>query len=206
VTYREQCTANAQPEYRRQAYERYERLIGYRHYHPQLSLFGRLLGFLRNSHYADENMTPPATLFKRAHQQRYLEKRSLTEHQHKYFFAITLYNSFDIIPDLFSTLLRVCSILGFNNVLISVYENGSTDQTKSLLKLFEIISQAVGLRMVIRTSPRTRGAFHHQIEYMAEIRNLALAPLHELRDVNGEVFDTVIFMVSRWCPRTLTPD
>lgn len=124
----------------------------------------------------------------------------MTEHQHRYFFALTLYNSFDVIPDLFSTLLRVSSILGYHNVLISIYENGSTDQTKSLLRLFEAISQAVGLRMVIKTSPRTRGAFHHRIEYMAEIRNLALAPLHELRDVSGEVFDTVIFMVSAVYP------
>ena len=48
---------------------------------------------------------------------------------HKYFFAINLYNSFDIIPDLFATLFRVASILGYHNVFVSIYENGSTDQT-----------------------------------------------------------------------------
>ena len=112
---------------------------------------------------------------------------------HKYFFAINLYNSFDIIPDLFSTMFKVSSILGFQNVFVSVYENGSTDQTKALLRLFDALARSVGLRVVIRTSLRTRGAFHHRIEYLAEVRNAALAPLQELRDAEGEVFDTVIF-------------
>ena len=106
---------------------------------------------------------------------------------HKYFFAINLYNSFDIIPDLFSTMFKVSSILGFQNVFVSVYENGSTDQTKALLRLFDALARSVGLRVIIRTSLRTRGAFHHRIEYLAEVRNAALAPLQELRDAEGEV-------------------
>ncbi|PLW30919.1 hypothetical protein PCANC_20336 [Puccinia coronata f. sp. avenae] len=113
---------------------------------------------------------------------------------HKYFFAINLYNSFDVIPDLFSTMLKVSAILGFQNVFVSVYENGSSDQTKALLRLFDGLSRSVGIRVVIRTSLRTRGAFHHRIEYLAEVRNAALAPLQELRDSEGELFDTVIFM------------
>lgn len=40
---------------------------------------------------------------------------------------------------------------------------------------------------------RTRGAFNHRIEYLAEVRNSAMGPLHELRD-EGEFFDTVLFM------------
>ncbi|KAA1099487.1 capsular associated protein [Puccinia graminis f. sp. tritici] len=113
---------------------------------------------------------------------------------HKYFFAINLYNSFDVIPDLFSTMFKVSAILGFQNVFVSVYENGSSDQTKALLRLFDGLSRSVGIRVVIRTSLRTRGAFHHRIEYLAEVRNAALAPLQELRDSEGELFDTVIFM------------
>jgi len=113
---------------------------------------------------------------------------------HKYFFAINLYNSFDIIPDLFSTMFKVSAILGFQNVFVSVYENGSSDQTKALLRLFDGLSRSVGIRVVIRTSLRTRGAFHHRIEYLAEVRNAALAPLQELRDSEGELFDSVIFM------------
>jgi alpha-1,3-mannosyltransferase len=113
---------------------------------------------------------------------------------HKYFFAINLYNSFDVIPDLFSNMFKVSAILGYHNVFVSVYENGSTDQTKALLRIFDALCRSVGLRVIIRTSLRTRGAFHHRIEYLAEVRNAALAPLQELRDSEGEVFDSIIFM------------
>lgn len=50
------------------------------------------------------------------------------------------------------------------------------------------------MRVEIRTSQRTRGAFNHRIEYLAEVRNAAFVPLHELRDAEGEYFDTIIFM------------
>jgi len=49
------------------------------------------------------------------------------------------------------------------------------------------------MRVVIRTSMRTRGQFVHRIEYLAEVRNAALGPLYELRDSEGEVFDSIIF-------------
>jgi Cryptococcal mannosyltransferase 1 len=48
--------------------------------------------------------------------------------------------------------------------------------------------------VAIRTSMRTRGAFNHRIEYLAEVRNSAFVPLHELRDSEGEYFDSIIFM------------
>ncbi|KAI6015057.1 cryptococcal mannosyltransferase 1-domain-containing protein [Pisolithus orientalis] len=41
---------------------------------------------------------------------------------------------------------------------------------------------------------RTRGAFNHCTEYLADVRNQAFDPLHELRDANNEFFDTIIFM------------
>jgi alpha-1,3-mannosyltransferase len=113
---------------------------------------------------------------------------------HKYFFAINLYNSFDVIPDIFATLFRTASILGFQNVYVSIYENGSSDQTKALLRIFDALARTVGLRVIIRTSMRTRGAFNHRIEYLAEVRNAALVPLHELRNDEGEIFDSIVFM------------
>ena len=114
--------------------------------------------------------------------------------QHKYFIAINLYNSFDVIPDLFSTLFKTAAVLGYHNVFVSIYENGSKDQTKALLRLFDALARTVGLRVTIRQSMRTRGAFNHRIEYLAEVRNAAMTPLHELRENEGEVFDTIVFM------------
>ena len=122
-------------------------------------------------------------------------------------------DSSDVIPDLFANMFKVSAILGcvapraprligsYHNVFVSVYENGSTDQTKALLRIFDALARSVGLRVVIRTSLRTRGAFHHRIEYLAEVRNAALAPLQELRDAEGEIFDSLIFMVPLCCCR-----
>ena len=121
-------------------------------------------------------------------------RRDLQSQQHKYFFAINLYNSFDVIPDIFATLFRTAAVLGYHNVYVSIYENGSNDQTKALLRIFDALSRTVGLRVIIRTSMRTRGQFNHRIEYLAEVRNAAMVPLHELRDNENEVFDSIVFM------------
>jgi alpha-1,3-mannosyltransferase len=171
--YTKECTRSAQPLYIQQAKERYAPLIG--HNAPLSSSW--LSGF-------GLGLEEPFDA----------KRRDLMYSEHKYFFGINLYNSFDIIPDLFATLFRVASILGYHNVYVSIYENGSTDQTKALLRMFDALTRSVGLRVTIRTSQRTRGAFNHRIEYLAEVRNAAFVPLHELRETEGEYFDTVVFM------------
>ncbi|TEB32831.1 capsular associated protein [Coprinellus micaceus] len=171
--YTKECTRSAQPLYVQQALDRYAPLIGHK---------------------------PPTTtswfssIFAGEEDRLAQQKRDLQKSEHKYFFAINLYNSFDVIPDLFATLFRVSSVLGYHNVFVSIYENGSTDQTKALLRIFDALTRSVGMRVLIRTSTRTRGAFNHRIEYLAEVRNAAFVPLHELRDAEGEYFDSIIFM------------
>ncbi|KAJ2924220.1 hypothetical protein H1R20_g12872, partial [Candolleomyces eurysporus] len=174
--YTKECTRNAQPLYVQQVMDRYSPLIG--HNPPSSS------SWFSNVFAGSE---PEDRL---AQVRRDLQRSD----GHKYFFAINLYNSFDVIPDLFATLFRVSAILGYHNVFVSIYENGSTDQTKALLRIFDALTRSVGMRVLIRTSTRTRGAFNHRIEYLAEVRNAAFVPLHELRDAEGEVFDSIIFM------------
>ncbi|CDO77401.1 Glycosyltransferase Family 69 protein [Trametes cinnabarina] len=173
--YTKECTRPAQPMYKEQAEERYASLIG--HESPSTSSWLDMIGLGSN---VDGDYIPSS--------------RRFGPDSHKYFFAINLYNSFDIIPDLFATLFRVAAILGYHNVYVSIYENGSTDQTKALLRIFDALCRSVGLRVTIRTSMRTRGAFNHRIEYLAEVRNAAFVPLHELRDAENEYFDSIIFM------------
>ncbi|KXN83805.1 Alpha-1,3-mannosyltransferase CMT1, partial [Leucoagaricus sp. SymC.cos] len=176
--YTNECTRNSQPLYVQQVLDRYASLIGYTPPSDR-SWIGSLLGFSPD----DDHLRTV--------------KRDLspaTGKEHKYFFAINLYNSFDVIPDLFATLFRVASILGYHNVFVSIYENGSSDQTKALLRIFDALTRSVGMRVTIRTSQRTRGQFNHRIEYLAEVRNSAFVPLHELRDSEGEYFDSIIFM------------
>lgn len=168
--YTKECIRSAQPLYALQALERYAPLVG--HKTPSRSSWLDTLGL---------GGEQPL-------------RRDVMYNEHKYFFAINLYNSFDVIPDLFSTLFRVAAVLGYQNVFVSIYENGSTDQTKALLRIFDALTRSVGMRVTIRTSMRTRGAFNHRIEYLAEVRNAAFVPLHELRDAENEYFDTIIFM------------
>ncbi|TDL27909.1 CAP59-like protein [Rickenella mellea] len=172
--YTKECMRGAQHMYAEQATERYSTLIG--HNPPPTSSWLAHLGLAPSG--ADDAPW----------------RRDLVVQDHKYFFAINLYNSFDVIPDLFATLFRVASVLGYHNVFVSIYENGSTDQTKALLRIFEALTRSVGMRVTIRTSTRQRATFSHRIEYLAEIRNAALVPLHEQRDSQNEYFDTVVFM------------
>ncbi|KAI0088202.1 capsular associated protein [Irpex rosettiformis] len=173
--YTKECTRHAQTLYKDQARERYSTLVG--HQTPSHTSW---MDALRMNTGSEGDYVPPT--------------RQFPADDHKYFFAINLYNSFDIIPDLFATLFRVSAILGYQNVYVSIYENGSTDQTKALLRIFDALCRSVGLRVKIQTSMRTRGAFNHRIEYLAEVRNAAFVPLHELRNTENEYFDSIIFM------------
>lgn len=172
--YTKECTRNSQPLYVQQALERYTPLVGH-NFPVGNSWISGLLGLDDDDH-------------------AQTVRRDLAGGDHKYYFAINFYNSFDVIPDLFATLFRVAAILGYHNVFVSIYENGSTDQTKALLRIFDALTRSVGMRVMIRTSTRTRGAFNHRIEYLAEVRNSAFVPFHELRDSEGEYFDSVVFM------------
>jgi len=170
-----ECTRHSNPLYAQQARDRYATLIG--HNEPSQSSWLSSLG-LGLGGFDGDQLPPPFH----------------SGDDHKYFFAINLYNSFDIIPDLFSTLFRVASILGYHNVFVSIYENGSSDQTKALLRIFDALCRSAGLRVAIRTSRQRRGDFAHRIEYLAQVRNEAFDPLHELRDAHNTVFDSIIFM------------
>ncbi|ORY31237.1 cryptococcal mannosyltransferase 1-domain-containing protein [Naematelia encephala] len=177
-----ECTRRPQELYAEQVHDRYSVLVGHkRSWQNSGSWLARLLGG------GPERQMPLAS-------RRDNIRRDLQSSQHKYFFAINLYNSFDVIPDLFATLFRTAAVLGYHNVFVSIYENGSNDQTKALLRIFDALGRTVGLRIIIRTSMRTRGQFNHRIEYLAEVRNAAMVPLHELRDNENEVFDTIVFM------------
>lgn len=181
--YTRECNRNLNPLYARQARDRYAPLIGHNPPASKSWLFDLGLGVL-----------DPYPRPSQEEASFYSHRRDLSGGEHKYFFAINLYNSFDIIPDLFATLFRVSAFLGYHNVFVSIYENGSTDQTKALLRIFDALARSVGLRVTIRTSQRTRGAFNHRIEYLAEVRNAAFVPLHEQRNAENEYFDTIIFM------------
>lgn len=184
-----ECTRHVQGMYSDQVHDRYASLVGHK---KSWSNSGWLSSIFGGSKDAQQLALGSGGTSRRESIRRDLIGGG--GDKHKYFFAINLYNSFDVIPDIFATLFRTASILGYQNVFVSIYENGSSDQTKALLRIFDALARTVGLRIIIRTSMRTRGQFNHRIEYLAEVRNAAMVPLHELRDNEGEIFDTIVFM------------
>lgn len=191
-----ECTRHTQELYAEQVHERYLPLVGHKR---SWSNSGTWLADLLGGGGRDAQQLALGPGGARSHISKRstrsdMVRRDLQAAQHKYFFAINLYNSFDVIPDIFATLFRTASVLGYHNVFVSIYENGSNDQTKALLRIFDALARTVGLRIIIRTSMRTRGQFNHRIEYLAEVRNAAMVPLHELRDNENEVFDSIVFM------------
>ncbi|ORX72748.1 hypothetical protein DL89DRAFT_82388 [Linderina pennispora] len=87
------------------------------------------------------------------------------------FIAVNLYNSEKILPNMAAQLLSFAQLLGNHRVFISMYENGSGDLTKEILREFSPTLDALNVphRIVVDGNPRPSS--FHRIEYMAQIRN-----------------------------------
>jgi hypothetical protein len=95
-------------------------------------------------------------------------------------FALNLRNSEGITPAQAVALLEAISyLLPKNKVYVSIYENDSNDKTRRLLSDFGAALQAIGVDGLWMRSSNMRSAFDSQdrIVMLAEIRNLAIAPL-----------------------------
>jgi len=119
----------------------------------------------------------------------------------KYFFAINLHNNEESIPYLFAAVVKSCIFLAANrdqataarvqnNCFISVYESGSTDSTRLLLKSIEVHLSRLGIPYKFVVDALQRDLDEHRIAFLATIRNEVLAPFYE--DVSA--WDEVIFL------------
>ncbi|OLY83221.1 Alpha-1,3-mannosyltransferase CMT1 [Smittium mucronatum] len=111
----------------------------------------------------------------------------------KYFFAINLYNNEEAIPYMIQELMLLFKFFGVENIFLSLYENGSKDKTKSMLKDFSNYLKTFDIKHDIVLDDRSRPKEFHRIEYLAKIRNYALDPL-EKEKKKGRVYDKIIFM------------
>ncbi|KAL8733214.1 MAG: hypothetical protein Q9166_002231 [cf. Caloplaca sp. 2 TL-2023] len=113
------------------------------------------------------------------------------------------------IPNLLQTVkdLKAANI----KVLVSIYENGSWDSTKSTLSELRQTLDALGVRNQITLDDKSHeyiiahndtasgwlrtayGTEMRRIPYLASVRNEALMPLHNLT-ASGERFDKLIFL------------
>ncbi|GAA5987825.1 hypothetical protein JCM10908_007231 [Rhodotorula pacifica] len=106
--------------------------------------------------------------------------------------ALNLYNSQDLLPSLSRTLLAVTDFLGPSTVFVSIFENGSTDQTTTMLAHLAAALTALGAEHTIVSDPRkTDWKAVDRIDQLAVYRNVAMEPMTANPDGN---WDDVIFI------------
>ena len=110
----------------------------------------------------------------------------------RYFIAANLFNSERVLPTLIMNIAEV--ITTFINsgayVYISIYENGSTDDTSKWLHAFDYLLSKWKIPHQIRSDPETCAwSDYNRIDMLAELRNRALTPLYE----NPDPYHTILF-------------
>ncbi|KAJ2891649.1 hypothetical protein GGI21_005802, partial [Coemansia aciculifera] len=106
------------------------------------------------------------------------------------FVAANLYNSEAVLPNMAMQLLALANMLGHDRVFVSIYENGSKDKTKEILRRFNDVLDVLGIGHKIIAENTTKPAHSHRIEYLAQLRNKALEPFHN----TGLKFSQVVFL------------
>lgn len=104
------------------------------------------------------------------------------------FVALLLKDNADTLPTLIGELLKVAFVLqrqpgDLSNVFLSIYESGSIDNTTHLLDDLLKDLRSLGFPHSIVTGGATRKPGENRIRYLARLRNLALLPLIESKQL-----------------------
>lgn len=113
--------------------------------------------------------------------------------QRKYLIGINLYDSADVAPALIRAIYSVLSSLGPDRFHVSVYENGSKDDTPHQLFLLAKLLRQLGAGYTLVSDPNRQPGWvqGQRIVGLAELRNVVLQPLY---DAPPGTFDHVIFI------------
>lgn len=130
------------------------------------------------------------------------------------FIASNQYNSAPLLRHYWNqAILDLSKALGPSNVYLSIYESGSTDDTKEALHELDLELEKLGVRRSIVTEGWTHGeemaaaltqqsgwiktpyggSQYRRIPFLGRLRNLSLEPLLELVK-DGQHFDRVLFL------------
>ncbi|KAJ3359640.1 capsular associated protein [Allomyces javanicus] len=102
-----------------------------------------------------------------------------------FYIALNLYNSVDVLPDLTMTLISLLTHVDPARVFVGIYENGSADDTKTMLRGVAALLRALRISHAVILEDRAKPRWVHRIEYLADVRNRALAPLLALTMPKG---------------------
>ncbi|ORY89834.1 cryptococcal mannosyltransferase 1-domain-containing protein [Leucosporidium creatinivorum] len=123
-----------------------------------------------------------------------------------YFFALNLYNNQAVLPTLARTLLDLAHFLGTANTHISIFENGSTDNTTLALAHFAAALTSAGVsHTIVSDSRKTDWKKVDRIAQLSVYRNYALSPVNGTvggKDGRERSFEEVVFINDVFvCPR-----
>ncbi|KAM0754879.1 hypothetical protein T439DRAFT_124014 [Meredithblackwellia eburnea MCA 4105] len=117
---------------------------------------------------------------RRAKRSRSLTAHDLPRHHLNYFVAINLHSSASVLPALIHALHALLWSLGPERFTISIFENGSADETPAQLFIFSKLLDRMGVGYTIVSSDKaTSKKVGTRIAQLVDVRNLALAPLYE---------------------------
>lgn len=144
---------------------------------------------------------PPSTLpcaWTRADEERY----GYLANKGRYLFALNLWNNQIVFPTLSRTLLHLSYFLGLDNVHISIFENGSSDNTTfAMAELAAGLTSAGVGHTIVSDERRTDWKKVDRIAQLAVYRNLVLAPLNGTKEGEKE-FGEIVFINDVFvCPR-----
>ncbi|KAL9022987.1 MAG: hypothetical protein Q9180_008450, partial [Flavoplaca navasiana] len=133
---------------------------------------------------------------------RYSHLRSFTSKQPRFFFALDLYQAAGILPQLLASIMESVKFLGPEYCHLSIVEGNSTDGTSDVLQALHKDAKALGLAYsLVKSDLDPNNQTNDRIEVLAQLRNLALAPLLQSPS-DFDTADTTIVFINDISPCT----
>lgn len=143
-----------------------------------------------NNHNASSRLLCQAPL-----ENRYSHLRSFASEKPRFFFALDLYQAAGILPRLTASILETVRFLGPEYCHLSIVEGNSTDGTSDMLQALHKDAKDLGLAYtLVQSHLDPKNETHDRIETLAQLRNLALAPLLQDPSNFDSAETTIIFI------------
>ncbi|KAK2606478.1 hypothetical protein QQS21_003171 [Conoideocrella luteorostrata] len=113
--------------------------------------------------------------------------------QIQYFFALNLREALPVLPRLIGSLVEVIRFLGPRYCVLSIVEGNSPDGTADVLAALRSTFDKLGLLYYFASSTINPGT-GDRVKHLAELRNMALAPLLEVPGGMATQETTVVFL------------
>ena len=124
----------------------------------------------------------------------FLQSKAATKPAIRYFFALNLQQNLDILPRLIGSITMAIWFLGPENCALSIIEGNSVDGTADILKALSSALVNMGT-LYYFNSTSLDASKADRVSRLADLRNLALAPLLKLHTAGRVAKDvTAIFL------------